>query len=86
MTVCRRVATSSSAASQLTRSAAAPRVGRRMGCNSRAVALIMGDAVRCSVLPLLHRRPKLAGWSGSPRTPVIAAPSDSMITPQPTPQ
>jgi hypothetical protein len=28
----------------------------------------------------------LAGWSGSPRTPVICAPALSMITPQPTPQ
>ena len=44
------------------------------------------EAVRCSVLPLVHRRPKFAGCSGSPRTPVICAPCDSMITPQPTPQ
>ena len=40
----------------------------------------------CKVEPLVHKRPKLAGCSGSPRTPVIWSPADSMITPQPTPQ
>ena len=43
-------------------------------------------AVRCSVDPFGHSRPKLAGWSGSPRTPVICGPEDSTMTPQPIPQ
>ena len=67
-------------------SGAASRVARRCGASRRACSVIGAAAVRCSVLPLVHRRPKLAGWSGSPRTPVIWRPSDSMTTPQPTPQ
>jgi len=43
-------------------------------------------AVRCRVLPLLHSRPKLAGWLGSPRTFQPPLPSASGRTPQPTPQ
>ena len=42
--------------------------------------------VRCSVLPLEHSRPKLAGCCGSPLTPVIWLPVLWMMTPQPTPQ
>src|SRR6478736_9231688 len=76
----------SSAPSQLIASGAEPRVARCIGCSSRVCIVTAALAVRCSVEPLVHRRPKLAGCSGSPRTPVICAPSDSMITPQPTPQ
>ena len=65
---------------------AAPRDTRRCGRSSRVCIVTACVTVRCSVLPLLHRCPKLAGWSGSPRTPVIGPPSFSMITPQPTPQ
>src|SRR6185369_13719204 len=45
-----------------------------------------GVAVRCSVRPLLQSCPKFAGWSGSPRTPVIRPSACSITTPQPTPQ
>ena len=34
----------------------------------------------------LHSRPKLAGWSGSPRTPAMRPASVFIRTPQPTPQ
>lgn len=44
---------------------------RRMGSSSRVCCCKSGAAVRCSVLPLVHSRPKLAGWSGSPLTPVV---------------
>ena len=52
------------------RSPSAPRRAARAasaaaGAPARATC---GAAVRCSVLPLVHRRPKLAGCSGSPRT------------------
>ncbi len=60
--------------------------GRCMGCSSRVCRVTVALAVRCSVEPLVHSRPKFAGWSGSPRTPVISLPCDSMMTPQPTPQ
>src|SRR3989344_837400 len=62
------------------------RCARCRGCSKRVCSVTGLLAVRCRVEPLVHRRPKLAGWVGSPRTPVICAPSDSMITPQPTPQ
>ena len=65
---------------------AAPRCARCIGCSSRVWRVTACVAVRCRVEPLVHSRPKLAGWSGSPRTPVIWSPCDSMITPQPTPQ
>ena len=47
------------------------RRARRMGCSSRVCRVTAAVAVKASVEPLLHRRPKFAGWSGSPRTPVI---------------
>jgi hypothetical protein len=58
---------------------------RSCGCVRRC-AIACGVMVRCSVPPLVHSRPKLAGCSGSPRTPVICVASCSMMTPQPTPQ
>ena len=47
---------------------------------------LRSSVVRWRVLPLVHRRPKLAGWSGSPRTSTMRAPTLETITPQPTPQ
>ena len=56
--------------------AGSPRCSRRIGCSRRAWRVIGAAAVRCSVAPLVHSRPKLAGCSGSPRTPVICSPCD----------
>ena len=42
--------------------------------------------VSASAAPLEHRRPKLAGWSGSPRTVTSPSAATSASTPHPTPQ
>jgi len=63
----------------------APRERRSSGCSART-SRSAGRAVRCRVAPLEQSLPKFAGWSGSPRTPRIAAPSVSIRTPHPTPQ
>jgi len=56
-----RAAASATAASQAIGCAAVPRARRCIGCSSR-VAIVTGAlAVRCSVLPLVQSRPKLAG-------------------------
>ena len=47
------------------------RAARSSGCKARPA----GPVVRCRVEPLVHRRPKLAGCAGSPRTPTMRLPS-----------
>ena len=54
----------------------------RRGYSSRSSRSI----VSASAAPFEHRRPKLAGWSGSPRTVTSPVAATSASTPHPTPQ
>ena len=58
--------------------------GTSVACPLHNWAIGLDDG--CARSPDEGCTPKFAGWSGSPRTPVIWSPCDSMITPQPTPQ
>jgi hypothetical protein len=55
-------------------------LARCCGCSSRVWRVTGCAAVRCSVLPLVHRRPRFAGWIRIAAHAGDLRPRDSMIT------